>query len=78
MEQRPFRRSFKRRHAKFRRYFFSLLRGVDLGQLVFDAAVADLEAFDLADPAFAFGLDDAGFEVVADFFQPGPLSWVRS
>jgi len=54
-----------------------VLRGVDLGQLDFDSAEDDLEPFDLAEPAFAFGLDDAGFEVVADLFQPGPLSRVR-
>jgi hypothetical protein len=27
--------------------------------------------------AFAFGLDDAGFEIVPDLFEPCPLRWVR-
>jgi hypothetical protein len=55
-----------------------LERGVDLGELVFDAAVADLESLDFAEPAFAFRLDDAGFEIAADLFQPGALCGVRS
>jgi hypothetical protein len=51
--------------------------GVDLGELVLDAALANLQALYFAEPAFVFGLD-AGFEIVADFFQRGPLSRVRS
>ncbi|MBH0775033.1 hypothetical protein [Nocardia bovistercoris] len=29
-----------------------------------------------AEPAFAFGLDDAGFEVVVDLFEPSPAGFV--
>jgi hypothetical protein len=42
---------------------------VDLGQLVLDAAVADLEPLDLAEPAFAFGLNDPDHQIIADLFQ---------
>lgn len=56
----------------------SLERGVDLGELVFDSCLADLEALDFAEPAFAFGFDDAGFKVVVDLLEPGPLGGVRS
>ncbi len=49
---------------------------VELGELVVGAGEADLEAFDLAEPAFAFGLVDAGKQVFADLFQPCPLRWV--
>lgn len=51
---------------------------VNLGRLVSGAAVADLRAPDLTQPAFAFGLDEAGFEVVADLFEPGTLRRIRS
>ena len=51
--------------------------GVELGEFVFGAGEADTEPFDLAEPAFAFGLGDAGDEVLPDFLQPGPLGWVR-
>jgi hypothetical protein len=44
-----------------------------LGEFVLDAGEADLEAFDSAEPAFAFRLDDASFEVVADLDQSGSL-----
>ncbi|MER7455064.1 hypothetical protein ABTW96_32785 [Nocardia beijingensis] len=54
-----------------------LERGVDPGQLVFDADVAHAESFDFAEPTFSSGLDDVGFEVVADLFQPSALSVVR-
>ena len=37
------------------------------------AGEADAESFDLAEPAFAFGLGDAGVQVVADLFEPGSL-----
>jgi hypothetical protein len=40
---------------------------VDLGEFVVGGGEADLEAFDFAEPAFAFGFGDAGGEVVADF-----------
>jgi hypothetical protein len=49
---------------------------VELGELVVGAGEADLEAFDLAEPAFAFGLGDAGDQVVADLGQAGPLGRV--
>ena len=47
--------------------------GLDLGELVVGAGEADFESFDLAVPAFAFGLGDAGVQVVADLFEPGSL-----
>jgi hypothetical protein len=34
--------------------------GVKLAELVFGAGEADPESFDLAEPAFAVGLDDPG------------------
>jgi hypothetical protein len=46
---------------------------VELGELVVGAGEADLEAFDLAEPAFAFGLGDAGKQGVADLFQARAL-----
>lgn len=39
---------------------------------------ANLQTLDFAEPAFAFGFDDADFEVVVDLFEPGPLGGVRS
>ena len=50
---------------------------VDLGELVFGAGEADLEAFDFAEPAFAFGFGDAGDQVVADLGEAGPLGGIR-
>jgi hypothetical protein len=47
--------------------------GVGLGEFVFGAGEADFESFDLAEPAFVFGLGDAGVQVVADLFEPGSL-----
>ena len=41
--------------------------------LVVGGVEADLESFGLAGPAFAFGLSDAGQEVVADLFEAVPL-----
>jgi hypothetical protein len=49
---------------------------VDLGEFVVGAGEADLESFDLAEPAFAFGFGDAGREVVADLGDAGPLGRV--
>ena len=46
---------------------------VDLGDLVVGAGEADAESFDLTEPGFAFGLGDAGVQVVADLDQAGPL-----
>jgi hypothetical protein len=51
---------------------------VELGELVAGAGEADLEAFDLAEPAFAFGFADAGKQVVADLLQADSLRWVWS
>jgi len=51
--------------------------GVDLGELVLGAGEADLEALDLAEPAFAFGLGDAVVQVVPDLLEAGPLGGVR-
>ncbi len=39
---------------------------VELGEVVVGSGEADLESFDFAGPAFAFGFGDAGDEVVAD------------
>ena len=55
----------------------ALQGGVDLGELVLGAGEADLEALDLAEPAFAFGLGDAGVQVVADLLEPASLRGVR-
>jgi hypothetical protein len=57
--------------------FPALQGGVDLGELVLGAGEADLEALDLAEPAFAFGFGDAVVQVVPDFFETGPLGGVR-
>ena len=45
-----------------------------MGELVIGAGEADLESFDLAEPAFAFGFGDAGDEVVADLGDAVPLA----
>jgi hypothetical protein len=49
---------------------------VRLGEFLFGAGEADLESFGFAGPAFAFCFGDAGVEVVADFFEAGPLGGV--
>src|SRR5882757_1736154 len=49
---------------------------VDLRQFVHGAGQADLESFDLAEPAFALGFGDAGVEVVADLEQSGLLGGI--
>jgi hypothetical protein len=49
---------------------------VDLGEFSFSSGEADPEPFDLAEPAFAFGLVDAGDEVVADCLDAGALCGV--
>ena len=49
---------------------------VDLGQLVLCAREAYLQPFNLAEPALALGLDDAGGEVLADLCQAGSLGWI--
>jgi hypothetical protein len=58
--------------------FLALQGRVDLGELVLGAGEADLEALDLAGPAFAFGLGDAVVQVGLDFLEPAALGGVRS
>ncbi|MCF1596882.1 hypothetical protein [Streptomyces muensis] len=43
--------------------------GIQLGAFVLGSGKTDLEPFQLAQPALAFGLRDAGQEVVADLDQ---------
>jgi hypothetical protein len=66
------------RHAELGGCGFPVKCGVDLGQLALDAAVADLQPLDFAEPAFPFRLDDSGLEVVADLFEPGSLRRIWS
>ncbi|MFJ9026644.1 hypothetical protein ACIRPU_42925 [Streptomyces sp. NPDC102259] len=47
--------------------------GIQLSELVLGSGKTDLEPFQLAQPALAFGLDDAGQEVVADLDQAAAL-----
>src|SRR6266540_4347331 len=49
---------------------------VELGELVVGAGEADLQAFDLAEPAFALGFGDAVKQVVADLLQARALGRV--
>jgi hypothetical protein len=49
---------------------------VDLGELVLGAGEADLESFDLAEPALALGFSYAGCQVVADLNEPTALGGV--
>jgi hypothetical protein len=49
---------------------------VDLGEFAVGAVEADLESFDLAEPALALSLSDAGDEIVADFRNARSLSWI--
>ncbi|GAA5116491.1 hypothetical protein GCM10025762_32380 [Haloechinothrix salitolerans] len=49
---------------------------IDLGELVFGSGEADLQSFDLAEPALAFGLGDAGGEVVTDLDEPITLGGI--
>ncbi|TJZ59193.1 hypothetical protein FCH28_03625 [Streptomyces piniterrae] len=46
--------------------------------LLLGASQADLETFDLAEPAFRLGFDDSGDQVVVDLGKPCPLGGVRS
>jgi hypothetical protein len=48
--------------------------GVNLGDFVVGGVEADLESLGFAGPAFAFGLGDAGLEVVADLFEAVALA----
>ena len=50
--------------------------GVGLGEFAGSGGEADLESFGFAGPAFAFGLGDAGAEVVADLLQAAALGGV--
>ncbi|MEU8251059.1 hypothetical protein [Nonomuraea sp. NPDC048916] len=50
---------------------------IEPAELLLGASQADLESFNLAEPAFAFGLGNAGDEVVADLFDAGALDRVR-
>ncbi|MFE9797113.1 hypothetical protein ACFYRL_35960 [Streptomyces goshikiensis] len=50
-----------------------LLLGLDLGDLVLGGGEAGGQAFDFAEPSFAFGFGDLVFEVVAALFQAGLL-----
>ena len=55
----------------------ALQGGADLGELVLGAGEADLEALDLAEPAFALGLGDAVVQVGPDLLEPSALGGVR-
>ncbi|WP_329430623.1 hypothetical protein OG339_22245 [Streptosporangium sp. NBC_01495] len=50
---------------------------IEPAELLLGASQADLESFNLAEPAFAFGLGNAGDEVVADLVDAGALDRVR-
>ncbi len=64
------------RYSEFRGRYMSVA-SVDLREFVFGASQADLESFDLAEPALTFGFGDAGGQVVADLEQPLPLGGIR-
>ncbi|MFE9679352.1 hypothetical protein ACFYO5_35445 [Streptomyces sp. NPDC006259] len=51
---------------------------VELAEFLLGASQADLETFDLAEPAFRLGFGDSGDQVVADLGKPCPLGRVRS
>ncbi|WP_411135662.1 hypothetical protein [Streptomyces sp. C10] len=51
---------------------------IELAELLLGASQADLETFDLAEPAFRLGFGDSGDQVVADLGKPCPLGGVRS
>ncbi|MFB7109188.1 hypothetical protein [Streptomyces sp. NPDC056291] len=50
---------------------------IELAELLLGASQADLETFDLAEPAFPFSFGDSGDQVVADLGKPCPLGRVR-
>ena len=60
----------ERGHAEVDGLLPALQGRVDLGELVLGAGEADLEALDLAEPAFALGLGDAVVQVVPDLLEP--------
>jgi hypothetical protein len=49
---------------------------VDLGEFFLGSGEADVEALDFAEPALAVGFGDAGYQVVADLGDAGPLGGV--
>ncbi|MER5615203.1 hypothetical protein [Streptomyces sp. NPDC002215] len=51
---------------------------VELAELLLGASQAGLATFDLAEPAFAFSLGNAGDQVVADVGEPCPLGRIDS
>ena len=57
--------------------FLAALGRVDLGELVLGAGEADLQALDLAEPAFPLGLGDPVAQVAADFLEPAALGRIR-
>jgi hypothetical protein len=63
-------------YSEFRGRYLSVA-SVDLREFVFGASQADLEPFDLAEPALTFGFGDAAGQVVADLEQPLPLGGIR-
>ncbi|MGY0065840.1 hypothetical protein ACWZEH_03140 [Streptomyces sp. QTS137] len=50
---------------------------IELAELLLGASQADLETFDLAEPAFPLSFGDSGDQVVADLGKPCPLGRVR-
>ena len=67
----------ERGHAELDCFALAAQGRLDLGELVLGAGEADLEALDLAEPAFSFGFGDAVVQVGADLFQPAALGGVR-
>jgi hypothetical protein len=63
-------------HAEVDGLVAALQGRVDLGELVLGAGEADLEALDLAEPSFAFGLGDAVVQVVLDLLEAVPLGGI--
>lgn len=51
---------------------------IELAELLLGAGQADLETFDLAEPALRLGFGDLDDQVVADLGKPCPLGRVRS
>ncbi|MFF9788529.1 hypothetical protein [Streptomyces nigrescens] len=51
---------------------------IELTELLLGASQADLETFDLAEPAFRLGFGDSGDQAVADLGKPCSLGGVRS
>ncbi|MFF9410375.1 hypothetical protein ACF1B0_33340 [Streptomyces anandii] len=51
---------------------------IELAEFLHGAGEADLEPFDLAEPAFPLGFGDSGDQVVADLCKPCALGRVRS